>query len=385
MSEPPRIALYLPTFAGGGVERMNLMLMQFFADHGLAVTAIVHQAVGALSKQLPSNVELIDFGVARTRSALPKLVRWLRQTRPDLLFSSLGHNNIAALIARRMANVPTAVVISQHNALSFESADNATWQHRLLPLMYRLYGNRADAIVAVSHGVASDMSSVTGLPLASISVIHNAVISDDFPARMSEEITHPWLDDEGVKVFVAVGRLVPQKNFTGLLCAFNRMRTPHDARLLIIGEGPQHSKLLQLAHGLKLDHRVQLMGFLENPMPYIRKAAALVMSSRYEGFGNVLVESLACGTSIVSTDCPYGPAEILDDGRYGKLVQVGNSRQMAEAMQSILDVPFPEQLLRDRAKRFEVEVIGEEYLRLFESVLGRSLRPETTATAGGVG
>jgi glycosyltransferase involved in cell wall biosynthesis len=368
--------MYLPDLGGGGVERMRVNLAHAFVQRGIDVTFVLHKAQGENLALLPAAARVISLDAPRTLAALPGLVRFLRDQRPDVLMSSLGHNNVLALGARDLAGVDTKVVVCQHNALSEESRAIERWQYRILPQLYRTFLPRADAVVAVSHGVADDMARAAGVARQSISVIYNPVVSPAFeaaPARPGNGAgrLHPWFDDPGTPVFIGMGRLVQQKDFATLIRAFAAVDGSHNARLMILGDGPLRGDLARLAERLGVAPRVDLAGFKENPLPYVRRATALVMSSTYEGFGNVLVEGLACGTPVISTDCPYGPAEILGHGEFGRLVPVGDAGALAEAMADVFrNRPAPERL-RARADEFKVARITERYLDLFASISPR--------------
>jgi glycosyltransferase involved in cell wall biosynthesis len=368
MAKKRSVAIYLPNLAGGGVERIKLTLVDAFVENGLDVTFVLNRADGELMAFVPPSVKVVSLEAGRTLAALPKLIRYLRSEQPDILLSSLGHNNIVALWARRLARVKTAVIIGQHNSLRNESASMGNWQHRVLPFMYRLFGRWADAILAVSKGVADDLAEAAKLPRDSISVIYNPVIHPRFLKLMAEPVEHPWFDDPDIRVFVGVGRLVLQKDFPSLIHAFAAIPADANARLLIFGEGPLRGELQALIDALGLSDRVQLAGFCANPYPYVRRSAAMVMSSRYEGFGNVLVEALGCGTPVISTDCPHGPAEILENGKYGPLITVGDVKGLSEAMESILTDRLPRNVLIERAQEFSLDRIVGAYLSLFEKV-----------------
>jgi len=367
MSEPLRLAIYLPNFDGGGVERMKLILIDAFIRMGIDVVVAIHRREGELLHMLPPDVHVVPLEVARTAQALPKMVRFLRALKPHVLLSSMGHNNIVAVWARAIARTDTAVIISQHNALSRESVEMGNWQHRAMPAFYRRFGGWADGIIAVSEGVRVDMAEHTGIPLDRIDTIYNPVIDHDFARRAALPTHHPWLENPLLKVFVGVGRLVGQKDFPTLIRAFSVLRAP-EARLLILGNGPERAPLQELIRSLGLKNRVQLVGFKHNPLPFISRATALVMSSRYEGFGNVLVEAFGCGTAVISTDCPYGPAEILDGGRWGQLVPVGDPAALAKAMERQLMAPWPSAALRKRAQTQHVDTVARRYLELFARV-----------------
>lgn len=370
---PLRLALYIPNFHGGGVERINLLLIDAFVAMGVDVTIVVHSRSGDLLAMLPPTVKLVSLDSRRSLGALPRLVHYLRRASPDVLMSSLGHNNIVALWARQWLRLSsrctTRVVVCQHNALSNESRAIGTWQHRILPLLYRGFGRQADAIIGVSHGVSADMARTTGIDPARITTIHNPVLGPGFAAALAEPSSHRWLHEPGVRVIVGIGRLVPQKDFPTLLAAFARLGRA-ETRLLILGEGEERARLQQLAAELGVADRCELAGFALNPLPSLRDASVMVMSSIYEGFGNVLVEALAAGVPVVSTRCPYGPDEILDDGRFGELVPVGAVDELAGAIARQLDAPRPPKPERQaRANDFHVDSVARRYLALLESLV----------------
>ncbi|MCA1995460.1 MAG: glycosyltransferase, partial [Coleofasciculus sp. S288] len=191
-------------------------------------------------------------------------------------------------------------------------------------------------IVAVSQGVATDLARTASLPLERIQVIYNPVVTPELLTRAKEPLDHPWFNPGEPPVILGVGRLVEQKDFSTLIRAFNQVRQIQPARLMILGSGREKSRLKALVQELGLEDDVAMPGFVQNPYAYMARSAVFVLSSAWEGFGNVIVEAMAVGTPVVSTDCQSGPAEILDDGKYGSLVPVGDSKAIAEAILSVL-------------------------------------------------
>jgi glycosyltransferase involved in cell wall biosynthesis len=372
--EPERAAvtIYLPNLGGGGTERVNLVLAAELARRGIAVTLLLHRLEGALIAALPAGIQVVALGVDRTLAALPELVCYLRRARCDVLLTSFGHNNVVALWARALAASETTVVISQRNSLASETAALGTWQHRLLPFLYRRFWRWADGIVAISEGIAGELAALDIAP-ERITVIYNPVIDADFTARAGDPLDHPWFAPGGPPVILGVGRLAPQKDFAVLIRAFAQVRQHRLVRLVIIGEGPLRSELRRLAADLGVGGDVELAGFRINPAAFMKHAAVLVLTSRYEGFPNVLVESLACGTPVVSTDCPHGPAEILQHGAYGRLVPVQDVDALAAAIAATLANPPVAALLSARGRQFAACTAADQYLGLF-SRTARSAR-----------
>ena len=357
--------MYLPNLRGGGVERMRLNLVPALEARGFEVAFVLDRAEGELLDAVPASVKVTVLGAPRTLAAAPRLAAHLRRERPDILLSGLGHNNVVALAAGRLSGASTRIVVSQHNYLSLEARAFNDPRYRVLPLLYRLALPFADGVIAVSQGVADDMAAATGLRRSRINVIHNPVVTADLAARAAAPVGHAlakaWLDDGARPVLVAAGRLVAQKDYPTLLRAFARLRAARACRLMILGDGPLLGELRALAEALGVEDDVLFAGFMANPHPCIKRAAVLVLASRYEGFGNVLVEALAAGTPVVSTDCPAGPTEILEGGRFGRLVPVGDAGALADAVAATLDRPVDREHLSAAAKRFSAAAIADAY------------------------
>jgi exopolysaccharide biosynthesis WecB/TagA/CpsF family protein len=366
MKDKLKVAFFMHNFAGGGVEKMRLTLAAALTNEHCNVSIVVVNSSGPLAMRLPENIELFDLKCSRLMWALPRLRGYLSVHRPDILVSSLGHNNVAALCARAMLRPRVKLVICQHNALSKEI--RLGWKYWILPYLYRLLAGRADAIVAVSRGVADDLALTAGLRRSRIRVISNPVIESG-AADVVTSAPHPWLEDQETPVFVFVGRLVPQKDPITLIVAFaDHLARKNRSRLIIVGEGPLHDEMMKTAVRLGVAENIHFAGFVVDPLCWIAYADALILTSRYEGFANVIVEALACGTPVIATNCPFGPAEILDEGRYGRLIRVGDTAGFAEAMQEDLRAQFPAKLLRTRALNYTVQTATTNYLSLFSEM-----------------
>lgn len=333
---PPDVALFLRGLYGGGAERVLLTLAQGFVDRGLKVDLVLARAEGPYLEQVHPKVRIVDLQAQWVPSSLPKLVRYLRRVQPLNLLAALHYPCEIALWARQLAGVSTRIIVSEHNTLSLEAARIPQISVHLTPLAARLFYPWADEIVAVSQGVATDLSQITHLPVDRIQVIYNPVITPELFSLAQEPVDHPWFQPGEPPVILGVGRLHPQKDFTTLIRAFDRVRQVRPARLMILGDGPEREKLTALIDELSLTDDVALPGFVQNPYAYMSKVNVLVLSSLYEGLGNVLIEAMAVGTPVVSTNCESGPAEILDRGKYGHLTPVGDSEAIAAAISSVL-------------------------------------------------
>ena len=394
-----RLGLFLASLAGGGLEKTMLTLAAGLADRGHSVTLLPCRRKGRLADKLPPGLKVHEL---ERRSALlgrlaalwadpsaalpllrpfllsrkpPKsvpyllaLADWLRRERPDGLIACMPQENLAALMARDLAGTRTRVLLTEHNTLSAMVQRARSINYRALPPLIGHAYRRADAVVAVSTGVADDLAAITGLPRRLIEVIHNPAVPPDVDALAAEPVDHPWLQPGEPPVVLGVGRLVPQKGFATLLRAFAEVRRQRPARLVILGEGPdpeatakRRAELEALAGELDIAGSLDLPGHADNPFAWMARAGVFVLSSTHEGFGNVLPEAMACGCPVVSTDCPSGPAEILDNGRWGRLVPVGDHAAMAEAILATLAEPPGSTQLRQRAAAFTVDAALDRY------------------------
>jgi glycosyltransferase involved in cell wall biosynthesis len=358
-----KIAFFLPSLAGGGAERVCINLATSFLGRGLEVDFVLAKSEGPLLADIPPEAGLVDLSAGRTLSALLPLARYLRRERPYAMISAPDHANLVAVWAGMLSGNLTRVVITHHIHPSTSRRNTPKLQEQLYPALLGLFQRRATSIVAVSTGVADDLARLARIPRRRIQVIYNPVVSAGMEAQAAAPCEHPWFDAGQPPVLLAAGRLSVQKDYPTLLRAFARLRSTRAARLVILGEGELRPDLLALAQELGLAADVDLPGFVK-PYSYMARCKAFVLASTWEGFGIVLVEAMACGTQVVSTDCPSGPAEILENGKYGRLVPVGDAQALAQAIAAALDDPYPVEMLRQRARAFSVDAAADKYLDL---------------------
>jgi len=381
--QPISAAIYIHDLSPGGVERQTLILARELQARGVDTTLVVHQMRGELISLLPPCVPVVNLDSARTLQDVLRLRRFLLNERPDVFMANVDHNNVAAALASALAGTSTKLVICQHNPLSAGFHATVNWKHRLVPSCYKMLASRIDHAVAVSDGVAWELVRA-GLPAAKISTIFNAVIGDDFQVRAREPVVHPWLVQKDRPVFVTAGRLVEMKDQRTLLRAFAIHLRQRPSRLILLGTGPMLAELQALAATLGIADDVAFEGFVENPLPYMLAADGFVLSSRSEGFGNVLVEAMGCGTPVISTDCPHGPAYILRQGEFGILVPMRDPEALALAFGRILDErdAWPRERLRARAADFSYGACADGYASLFRRLVNPNAAARPIAPGG---
>lgn len=365
----PRMAIFSPSLQAGGAERVVLSLTEGFLQAGWNVHLLLGSAQGEFLADVPAEARIFDFGSPRVAGAYPRLVRYLRRYRPTVLMSTQTHANVVAALAFLLVRPPSRLVLAEHSAISYNLGPPI---HPLKGALIRFLAQRllprADAIVAVSQGVADDLVRTLGISRRDIRVIYNPIDLQRIQQGARERVEHPWLAKRGVSLVLSVGRLNNAKDYPTLLRAFAILRQRRDARLLILGEGSERAVLEDLARALGIAPWVEMPGYVANPYPYMAAADAFVLSSRWEGFPVVLVEALMCGTPIVSTDCEFGPAEILAGGDYGALVPVGDADALAQAILRTLDDPPDRDRLRQRAREFSFEAAMTQYLNLAQEL-----------------
>ncbi|WP_306549547.1 glycosyltransferase [Desulfobulbus sp.] len=357
------IALFLPSLSRGGAEKVFLALSGLFVQHGLNVDLLVAQPTGIRQARIPDGVKLICLGKSKPSRSVPALVRYLRDNRPKVVLSALTHANIALVIAHKFSNVESRLVLSERtnlaNALSRYGSNLDAW---LTKLLARQFYPLADAIVAVSQGAAISLIQTLRLSTNDVSVIYNPVFFEKINESARESIKFPW--DDSLPVMISAGRLSNEKDFPMLMRSFTELQKQLPAHLVILGEGEERVHLERLANKFGIAKNVWLPGYIGNPYPYIARANLFVLSSRFEGLPNVLIEALALNVPVVSTRCPSGPEEILDNGRYGHLVPVGNDAALTEAMAKSLNGENPRFDRLEALERFDHEKVTNEYLRV---------------------
>jgi glycosyltransferase involved in cell wall biosynthesis len=360
-----RLAIYIPSLRGGGAERVMVILANGFAERGYEVDLVLAKAEGPYLKEVADTVRVVDLKSTRVLTSLPGLVRYLRSVRPLALLSAMGHANVVAVVAKVLARVPTRVVVSERNNFSVSKKHarshraNAMGRLILMRWAYR----RAAGVIAISGGVADDLSVQLEIPRDNIKVVYNPLDIERAQVLSRLEPTRIFSDGNGHKLILGIGRLVEQKGFIHLIRAFAQVRSGSSVKLCILGEGPLRESLKAEVERLGLINEIVLPGFVGNPFAVMRQANLFVLSSGWEGFGNVLVEAMACGTPVVSTACPSGPDEILEQGRWGRLVPVGDVDALAAAMAATLDEnEHPD--VATRAGEFSVDRAVEGYLEV---------------------
>ena len=397
VSAPAHFAVFTNFSTWGAVERILFNLAEAFAERGHRVDLVLCHVAEPYRDRVTPGVSVVELqsrarwhgrvaGLAADPvgfvplllptvlpwkpSKIPPyvsdLTRYLRREKPTALLSAKSYPNLTALWAKRRTDVATRVVISEHVHLSrdLQSQRRPKWRKRFVGPVFRRFYPWADAIVGVSDGVADDLSRLARLPRERITTIYNPVVTSALHAQARAPLDHAWFQPETPPVVLGIGRLHQQKDFPALLRAFARVRAQRPVRLVILGEGKLRTELEMLARTLGIAADVAMPGFVENPYAYLARAAVFALSSAWEGLPTVLIEALACGCPVVSTDCPSGPAEILDGGRYGRLVPVGDDMALARAICATLDAPPPAERLHDRAMCFSADRAVERYCRI---------------------
>ncbi len=362
----PRIAIFLPSLNGGGAERVMVTLANAFAARGYAVDLVLAVAQGPYLVNVAAAVRIVDLKAGRVIKALPPLVRYLWQERPLAMLSAMTHANVVAILARMLACASVRLVVSERSTISVEASRAQGFVERsIYALVPKLY-TCADGIVAVSQDAAADLVCFTHLPASAVEFIYNPFDLELIQRRAAEIIDHPWFEPGQLPVVLAVGRLNQAKDYPILIRAFARLRSEGRLfRLMILGEGELRDTLEALVAECGLSvNEVQLPGFFSNPFAYLARCAVFVLSSHYEGLPGALIEAMACGAPVVSTDCPSGPCEILEGGRWGKLVSVGDLDALSKAIDTVLST-LPAQLpdVRQRAADFEESKAVDAYLK----------------------
>jgi glycosyltransferase involved in cell wall biosynthesis len=332
---------FCPTLSEGGADRVVLTLLRRLDRARVRPELALMRREGALVADVPADVPTFVLGSRRLLVSAPDLARLIRRERPDVVFSTHGGSNVIAAIAHGLAGSRARLVLSERSALV--RGDRGRARRALELPAKRITYRRADLVTAVSGGVARELAARLGLAAGKIRVVYNPVIDDELAAAAAEPVAHPWFEGAGaagsaaVPVIVAVGRLVEIKDYPTLLDAFARIRAARPARLLVLGEGPLRAALEARVRAAGLGGDVVLHGFDRNPFKYMARARLLLHASRAEGLPGALIQAMACGTPVVSTDCDFGPREVIArPGHDGFLVPVGDAAALADRALALL-------------------------------------------------
>ncbi|MCL2931632.1 MAG: glycosyltransferase [Trichodesmium sp. MAG_R03] len=343
MNKSKPIAFLLPDLEWSGLGRVAVNLAKEISSRGISVDLVVGSATGVFLQEIPPQIRIVDFErqiQPRLQSALKILLplrRYLQIEKPTALVCYLYTCNVVTLMVKMLVRSKVKLVLVEQIILyEKQEKKQQKLQERFLPILMRWLYPSADKVVACSQGLARDLEIYLGFNHGKIDVIYNPVIDEKLAEKANLFVEHPWFNKGEIPVVLGAGRLVRQKDFATLIRAFALVKKEQKVRLVILGEGQLKNQLLTLVGQLNLENDVAILDFVENPYAYMAKSAVFVLSSGWEGFGNVVAEALAAGAPVVSTNCPSGPAEILDNGKYGELVAVGNSQGMAEAILRVL-------------------------------------------------
>ncbi len=359
----PRIALFLPSLDGGGAERSFVELANCFASMGARVDLVLASATGPYVAEISPHVRTIDLGCDRILKSIPGLVAYLHRERPDAIVSGLDMANVAAMIACTLTGHRSRAVLTQRATLRDCWRLGRPRTHRAWLAMLKVGYSLARLIISNSHAASDDLHEGFGIPRNRLAVIHNSVDLARIEKLAAEDPGHPWAAPSAQPLILSVGSLTPRKDFPTLLRAFAIVRKSRNCNLVVLGEGTERPMLERLAREIGIANAVQFPGFDSNPFRWMARARVLASSTLAEGCPNVIQQALACGTSVVATDCPGGTSEILEGGRWGRLVPVRDPQAMALALIEALDDTAPPEVRR-RAADFEPISNAEQYLQL---------------------
>jgi glycosyltransferase involved in cell wall biosynthesis len=339
----------------GGTAVSISRLANYFSSQGLIVDIVMGKQDNShfLSDMLNPKVNLYFVDLQSKIKLFWGLWRYVQNHQPAVLLSLDTRGNQVASWLKCVPGIKVHIWASLRNSLNSRHA-------KLFNRIYR----RCNGVIAISEGLAKQFLTLANVDGNKMRVIYNAIITPELLPMSKKPVVHTWLNNNDCPVIMGIGRLTAQKDFATLLQAFAQVRKNRPCHLIILGEGEQRAQLESLAIELGITDDIALPGFQKNPWTWLSQADLFVLSSQSEGFGNVLAEALALGIPVVSTDCPFGPSEILEQGKYGPLVPVHDALALASAIEQTLDQPIHPQDLRQAAERFNVTLIGNKYLRI---------------------
>lgn len=357
-----KLIFIIPTLDVGGAEKVTLNILKKMDNPSYQIKLIVFDGSGPLKTAIPSHVELIVISAKRLRYAMFKLAKILGENKPHYIFSTIGYLNLALIFIKRILRLESQLIIREASTPSKYLEQMKSIKSKIYYKLYKYLYPKADIIVAQCDSMKRDLIENMRIPTNKIVRIYNPIDIDDIKKKAEEYFPREFKTDT-VNI-LSVGRLVEAKGYDTLLKAFKMLVESYEStlHLYIVGEGPLKAELINLSISLNINNQVSFLGFIDNPYPYIKNADLFVLSSRWEGFPNALLEALACGKKVVATDCESGPKEILGEEQYGLLANVDDPFSLSEKIKNYLTI---ENKSGNRADFFKLEEVSKKYQELF--------------------
>lgn len=384
-----KVAYFIPVYRGAAMARWACNIVDNLDSEKYEVSFVGLKMEESFKSEISRDVFIVDLDNFYVPGIFFKLIRYFLKEQPDIFVSAFPHINTVSMMAKVISMVKTKIILTEHNNFFLLASNTSNAFRRffalfIMPHLMRIFYPLADSIVCVSNGVAESILDVVDVK-DKIKIIYNPVISDTVYRLSEEPVDHSWFvgpfdtaqNKQKIPVILAVGRLVNQKDYPTLLSAFSLVIQKMPAYLVILGEGPEQKKLEKISLELGISKSIAFLGLQKNPFKYMKKASIFVLSSLHEGFGNVIVEAMACGTPVISTDCKSGPGEIIEHGKNGILVPVGDCKSLSEAIIRVLEDPFLRQNLSvegiKRSGYFSAERGMKQYEEVFLTLMNRPI------------
>lgn len=361
------IVVFLPNLAGGGAEHVAVRIANELTVQGNKVDFVLAQVKGTYVNEISDKVNIVDLKCSdrfSTLKSLPKLIKYLKKHKPEVLFSTLFRANTISALAIKIACVDTRLILRHPNMLYPEGSKDLSFYSKISKITAVWAAKQADVLVLTSKAMKGELLKYSSFNNDKIKIIPNPLPIDEIQNKAKELSGHEWLDNKEAPVVLAVGRLNYQKNFESLIKAFAELRKQKESRLVILGEGEERANLEALIKELNVQDFISMPGFSSNPYSFMSRCDVFVLPSRWEGFPNVLVEAMVCGTQVVATDCPGGSAEILENGKYGQLVEVGDVFGLIVAIECVLNKGF-DTSPSVKCNEFHISKVISSYLQHF--------------------
>lgn len=361
-----KVSFLMRSAQGGGAERVMISLANSFVEKGYDIDFLFVHAEGPFLKELNKDINVIDLKSKRAIYSLIKLYIYLFKNKPDTLISALNYINLIAIFSCLFLFFKKPkVIITEHGTLSAVSKGLKGTGKAVPKLMKFLYPY-ATKIVCVSNGVADDLAEQLDIDRKKIVTIYNPINFENINYKKDIPLDHPWARDN-IPIVLGAGRLVDVKNFPLLINAFLKVRAKIHCRLVIIGEGEKRQDLEKIIASSPFSDDILLYGFTDNPYQWMKLAEVFVLSSNTEGLPTVLIEALACGAKVISTDCPSGPREILDNGKFGVLIPIDNVYLLQEKIEFFLvNKNLKSCEIIDLYYKFDKKFIVEKYFNILD-------------------